>query len=178
MEFILITLSRFVKSFEEPIGNANKQYATWQEASRKDIERAFGVMQRKFHILVRDFEYWFVPEIERIVLSCIILHNMMVEARLERLEDESIDWYDGGDEDEDSASIVDPAMEAAERREAEVSVLMRLHEHRAYNHDQDRQDRTIRQDAVERRWGSLYDKESHRQLQNAIVNQLQALSLV
>ena len=171
-------LSRFVKSFDEPMGVANKRYATWQEASRKDIERAFGVMQRKFHILVRDFEYWFVQEIEQIVLSCIVLHNMMVEARLERLaEKESIDWYDGADEDEDT-SIVDPAMEAAERREAEVAVLVRLHEHTAYNHNQERQDRTVRQDAVERRWGSLYDKEAHRQLQNAIVNQLQALSLV
>jgi hypothetical protein len=171
-------LSRFVKSFDEPMGVSKKRYATWQEASRKDIERAFGVMQRKFHILVRDFEYWFVQEIEQIVLACIILHNMMVEARLvERLEEESIDWYDSTDEDEDT-SIVDPAMEAAERREAEVAVQMRLHEHTAYNHNQDRQDRTIRQDAVERRWGSLYDKEAHRQLQNAIVNQLEALSLV
>jgi hypothetical protein len=184
-------LSRFVKSFDEPIGLANKRYAAWQEGSRKDIERAFGVMQRKFHILVRDFEYWFVQEIEEIVLACITLHNMMVEVRLERLEEESIEWYDENEEDgntssfiEDSdedgdISVVDPAVEAAERREAEVSVLQRLHDHNtAYTHNQDRHDFNVRQDAVERRWGSLYNKESHRKLQNAIVNQLEALSLV
>jgi hypothetical protein len=184
-------LSRFVKSFDEPIGLANKRYAAWQEGSRKDIERAFGVMQRKFHILVRDFEYWFVQEIEEIVLACITLHNMMVEVRLERLEEESIEWYDENEEDgntssfiEDSdedgdISVVDPAVEAAERREAEVSVLQRLHDHNtAYTHNQDRHDFNVRQDAVERQWGSLYNKESHRKLQNAIVNQLESLSLV
>ncbi len=78
---------------------------------------------------------------------------MVLEARLERLEEESIDWYDGTGEDEDT-SIVDPAMEAAERREAEDAVLVRLHEPTSFNHNQDRQD------AVENGWGSLYDTEA------------------
>jgi hypothetical protein len=46
--------------------------------------------------------------------------------------------YDGADEDEDT-SIVDPAMEAAERREVEVAVLVGLHEDTAYNHNQETQ---------------------------------------
>jgi hypothetical protein len=38
-------------------------FAGWQEASRKDIECGFGVYQQKFHILVKDFELWYVEDI-------------------------------------------------------------------------------------------------------------------
>lgn len=50
-------LARFVKPISEPIGRLQLRYASWQEASRKDIERAFGVLQRKFHILVKKLSY-------------------------------------------------------------------------------------------------------------------------
>ena len=43
-------LSRFVKTIDEPRGQGTRIFASWQEASRKDIERAFGVIQRKFQI--------------------------------------------------------------------------------------------------------------------------------
>ena len=45
-------ISRFVKTYEEPLTADRKRYAKWQEASRKDVERAFGVLQQKFHVLV------------------------------------------------------------------------------------------------------------------------------
>jgi Plant transposon protein len=37
--------SRFCKSLSEAIGPNKKAYASWQEGARKDIERAFGVLQ-------------------------------------------------------------------------------------------------------------------------------------
>jgi hypothetical protein len=45
-------LARFAKTISEPLNNLAKSYASWQEASRKSIERAFGVFGRKFQIAV------------------------------------------------------------------------------------------------------------------------------
>jgi hypothetical protein len=40
----------FVKTIQEPQGNKKKYFATAQE-SRKDVERAFGVLQSRFAIV-------------------------------------------------------------------------------------------------------------------------------
>ena len=63
----------------EPLTKVEKAFASWQESARKDIERAFGVLQRKFHFLLNSIELWYVSDLHEIVLSCLILHNMMVE---------------------------------------------------------------------------------------------------
>jgi hypothetical protein len=77
-------LSRFVKTIQEPGDPKKKVYAAWQESARKDVERAFGVLQRKFHILVKHTELWYLEEICSIVETTIIMHNMMVAHRMEQ----------------------------------------------------------------------------------------------
>lgn len=57
-------LARFVKTIQEPVGQRKTRYAAWQEACRKDIERAFGVLQCKFHILTKKNEQWYLKDIE------------------------------------------------------------------------------------------------------------------
>lgn len=57
-----------------------------QEAARKDIERAFGVLQARFAILVKPARLWNYNDLEMIMKACIIIHNMIVED--ERGEDE------------------------------------------------------------------------------------------
>lgn len=74
-------LSRFVKTIEEPLDRKSTSYAQWQEGARKDIERAFGVLQRKFQVLVRKIELWYVGDIDAVVNTTIMLHNMMVAQR-------------------------------------------------------------------------------------------------
>jgi Plant transposon protein len=37
--------SRFVRGITEPIGETESRFTAWQEGARKDIERAFGVLQ-------------------------------------------------------------------------------------------------------------------------------------
>ena len=91
---IYTELSRFVKTISEPIGSKKKGYTEWQEAVRKDIERAFGILQRKFHILVKAIEYWFLGDIADIVYCCVTLHNMMVVERVARDEMDAVDWYE------------------------------------------------------------------------------------
>lgn len=41
----------FVKTILEPQGNKKKYFAAAQEACRKDVERAFGVLQSRFAIV-------------------------------------------------------------------------------------------------------------------------------
>ena len=71
-------LSRFVKTIEEPFDRKTSAFAKWQEATRKGVERAFGVLQRKFHVLVRKIEMWYIGDIACVVNMCISMHNMMV----------------------------------------------------------------------------------------------------
>ena len=58
---------------------ATKHFNQLQEAVRKDIERAFGGLQSKWHILTSPIRAWYQEDIHSIVMCCIILHNMMVE---------------------------------------------------------------------------------------------------
>ena len=46
-------LSRFAKPIKHPMSYDEKKYSAWQEACRKDIERAFGILQQKFQFVAR-----------------------------------------------------------------------------------------------------------------------------
>lgn len=50
-----------------------------QESARKDIERAFGVLQARFNIVREPARSWSVAHLSNIMKTCIILHNMIVE---------------------------------------------------------------------------------------------------
>jgi hypothetical protein len=86
-------LSRFVKTLQEPVGRRVCRYAVWQESARKDIERAFGVLQRKFHVLVGKIELWYVSNIASVVKCCLCLHNMMAASRMAQGEEEFEEFY-------------------------------------------------------------------------------------
>ena len=62
-------------------GSKDKLFATYQEAVRKDIERAFGVIVKKFDILSRSIRFWKKDVIRNVLHTCIILHNMTVTKR-------------------------------------------------------------------------------------------------
>ncbi|CAO2141030.1 unnamed protein product [Urochloa humidicola] len=69
----------FVKSISMPISEKDKLYAQEQEAKRKDIERAFGVLRRRWTVLKKPARLYDRGQLEKVVLACIILHNMIVE---------------------------------------------------------------------------------------------------
>jgi hypothetical protein len=54
-------------------------FATQQESARKDIERAFGVLQTRFAVIRGPAYGWDRSHINDIMMTCIILHNMIVE---------------------------------------------------------------------------------------------------
>jgi hypothetical protein len=121
-------LCHFVQTITFPIGQMFKRFTVWQEASHKDIERAFGVLQAKFCIVHHPLEKWYVEDIQEVVMSCIILHNMMVEKRIYDGEEENVGMYDIHEEEDVTDAAVpvpcDMELEQVERAEQEVEHCM------------------------------------------------------
>ncbi|KAF8380826.1 hypothetical protein HHK36_028320 [Tetracentron sinense] len=64
-----------------------KQYfAMMQEAYRKDVERAFGVLQSQFSIVKGPTHFWDKYVLHDIMSACIIMHNMIVEDECDNYE--------------------------------------------------------------------------------------------
>jgi Plant transposon protein len=169
-------LSRFVQTLEVPTTHQEHVFANWQEAARKSIERTFGCLQRKFHVLVKPIEQWYVYEITEIVLTCCILHNMMVQQRIHRSEQETEAWYEGVDEAVEAP--VDASLEAVERQQAELDLHSRI-EHMFYDGSAVSATKdtvflkSVRQAAAMDRWERLYDEAGNVRLRNAIIRQLE-----
>ncbi|XP_021980626.1 uncharacterized protein LOC110876772 [Helianthus annuus] len=73
------TWSVFVKSFTYPHIVKEKKFKKQHEAARKDVERAFGVLKAKWHILHRPMRATSVKKIRMVVYACIIMHNMILK---------------------------------------------------------------------------------------------------
>ena len=69
----------FVKTIPMPQGEKKKLFAQHQEAVRKDVERAFGVLQSRFAIIRGPARAWHMDTLKHIIYACIILHNMIIE---------------------------------------------------------------------------------------------------
>nr|XP_043620302.1 uncharacterized protein LOC122592161 [Erigeron canadensis] len=68
-----------VKSFKCPMDPKTSKFKRYQEAARKDVERAFGVLQGRWQIIEQYARPYSPNKIKRIMLCCVILHNMIVE---------------------------------------------------------------------------------------------------
>ena len=73
------TYACFVKTIPNPTTRMQKMFATAQEAKRKDIERAFGILQARFHILTSGCRLWDRHEMSNIIRTCVILHNLTID---------------------------------------------------------------------------------------------------
>ncbi|XP_057774868.1 uncharacterized protein LOC130993849 [Salvia miltiorrhiza] len=69
----------FVKTISSPVLRKHKLFAQHQEAVRKDVERAFGVLQARFAFIRRPCLIWDRILMGKIMMACIIMHNMIVE---------------------------------------------------------------------------------------------------
>uniref|UniRef100_A0A0D3CTU3 DDE Tnp4 domain-containing protein n=1 Tax=Brassica oleracea var. oleracea TaxID=109376 RepID=A0A0D3CTU3_BRAOL len=69
----------FIQSIPIPQGPKAVLFTQHQEAVRKDVERAFGVLQARFAIVKNPALFWDKVKIGKIMRACIILHNMIVE---------------------------------------------------------------------------------------------------
>jgi hypothetical protein len=187
-------IARFVQTISVPLGRKWKRYVVWQESSRKDIERAFGVLQGKFHVVRYPIERWDLRRIQEIVTTCIVLHNMMVEKRVVDGDEEVVGLYEIFDEqqeeddeqqekDDDEETELDQAQEEVEKHDAEVEhrihVLNKVRDAGQIHLDKLAVERfrhmgflTQRMRVIEQRWAQLYNKDEHFRLQHAIAKEL------
>lgn len=70
--------SVFVGPKSCPISAKEKLFSQIQEACRKDVECAFGILQGRFHIIQRPALSWSLENLRLIWLTCILLHNLIV----------------------------------------------------------------------------------------------------
>ena len=76
--------STFVKTISNLVpGGKNAFFAKVQEACRKDVEWAFGVLQSGFAVVRYPAQTWLKDQIQEIMTCCVILHNMIIESEQE-----------------------------------------------------------------------------------------------
>ena len=68
----------FAKPISTPTNSAERLYTSVQEATRKDIERCFGVLQARFNVLRQENKMWYLDQIVTQSQACVIIHNLIV----------------------------------------------------------------------------------------------------
>lgn len=99
--------SIFVKTHQNPTSQVEFKFSKRQEHVRKDIERCFGILVKKFGILKHHLRGWHMDELRMLVNCCVILHNMTQEVRR--------DQYTFSDEmevEEDGSELENEAVES------------------------------------------------------------------
>ncbi|XP_033143314.1 uncharacterized protein LOC103861779 [Brassica rapa] len=84
-------------AFFGPPGPKAVLFAQNQEAVRKDVERAFGVLQARFAIVKNPALCWDKVKIGKIMRACIILHNMIVENERDTFSHFDVSGYQQGE---------------------------------------------------------------------------------
>ena len=82
----------FVKTIPAPQGQKYKLFAAAQEACRKDVKRAFRVLQARFAIVHGPARFFHLDTLQKIMKACIILHNMIVEDERDDNEEVDLDY--------------------------------------------------------------------------------------
>jgi hypothetical protein len=70
---IYLSWVTFVKTVRNPADEKCKRFAKEQEAARKDVERAFGVLQSRWAIVQYPARIW------NVMTAYVIMHNMIIE---------------------------------------------------------------------------------------------------
>ncbi|XP_033135115.1 putative nuclease HARBI1 isoform X1 [Brassica rapa] len=89
--------STFIQSITLPQSPQQQLFAKVQEATRKDVERAFGVLQARFAIVRNPVKTLENEKIGKIMRACIILHNMIVEDERDGYSRIDISEFEEGD---------------------------------------------------------------------------------
>jgi hypothetical protein len=68
-----------IQGIQAPLSEKQKYFTKKQAEYRKDVERAFGVLQARYAICKKPARMWNTEDLYYIMQCCIILHNMTVE---------------------------------------------------------------------------------------------------
>jgi hypothetical protein len=69
----------FVKTVRNSADEKCKRFAKEQEAARKDVNRAFGVLQSRWAIVRYPARTWSPERMWNVMTACVIMRNMIVE---------------------------------------------------------------------------------------------------
>jgi hypothetical protein len=69
----------FVKTISSPILPKEVDFIKAQEGCRKDVERAFGVLQQRFVVVRFPAMSWSKDQMWEVMNYCVCLHNMIIE---------------------------------------------------------------------------------------------------
>ncbi|XP_062028773.1 uncharacterized protein LOC133744729 [Rosa rugosa] len=89
----------FLKTIRSPTRPKEIEFAKAQEEYRKNVERWFGILQSHFGIVRGAARGWDKEDLRYIMLTCIILHNMIVE---DELPEDSDDELESDEEEENN----------------------------------------------------------------------------
>jgi hypothetical protein len=78
---IYLAWALFIKAICNAMSPKDKRYASAQEAVWKDAERAFAALVARWHILNQPFRLAKRDEMANVMKACILMNNMIVEAR-------------------------------------------------------------------------------------------------
>lgn len=155
--------SRFVQGLKSPVGGKQKKYTAWQEACRKDIERAFGVLQAKWQCVARPMHQIELQNVGARMAACLILHNMCVSDRVMGdvranydpsatvCSDESVIEYPG------DVREIQGTTRNCDRSTTGISNVSR---------------RSVQTLTRQERWLDLENKDEHSRLFNALVDEI------
>src|SRR3954467_5319386 len=69
----------FLKPMKAPQGKKNLDFHNAQATARKDVERAFGILQAQFSIVRGPARFLDQKILWYIMNACVIIHNMIIE---------------------------------------------------------------------------------------------------
>jgi hypothetical protein len=171
-------ISRVVKTISVATTKEEKVFQKWQESVRKDVERGIGVLVRRFMILDKPVEIMNVERIKKLMLTCLILHNIMVSNGIQDddyfldYESEETEVGNGAESDTEMTQEQD---EIAHRRA--ILTENNLLEQGIYDIELHRLERKqkylpLSMQMVEKRYSQLYNRTEHKRLQAALMREL------
>ena len=125
----------FVKSVRQPMEEKKRHFCKVQEGARKEIERAFGVLQARWAVIRGPAYGWDREAIREIMTACIIMHNMIIEDEGERARDTNFENI-GVQADRSTGILAD--------RHAFVRAHHKLHDSRTHHQ--------LQADLIEHNW--------------------------
>ncbi|XP_058761649.1 uncharacterized protein LOC131635064 [Vicia villosa] len=120
---IYLEWATFIKTISMPQGENKKLFAQHQESARKDVERAFGVLQSRFAIIRGPARAWHMETLKYTIYACIILHNMIVEDERHTYGGDFDYSYDNVDNNNSTTEIFSgphPNLETRRKRRASI----------------------------------------------------------